>query len=90
MYVSRHAIMPTQFSDVAHETPSKLLGWGLEQTEGTVQTILQEVDLIVFSDEECRRRHDDTIHPSHICGGVPEGGQGQCSVSVSRKYFFSM
>lgn len=44
-----------------------------------VQTTLQEVDLIVFSDEDCRNRHSNTIHPSHICGGVPEGGRGQCS-----------
>lgn len=65
-----------------------MLGWGLEETGGTVQTILQEVDLIVFSDEDCRRRHDDMIYPSHICGGVPEGGRGQCSVSDIFKNIF--
>ncbi|XP_037029404.1 trypsin-like [Bradysia coprophila] len=79
VYVNRYAIIPHQFADVAHETPSRLLGWGLEQTGGTVQETLQEVDLIVFSDEECRHRHDDMIYPSFICGGVPEGGRGQCS-----------
>lgn len=43
---------------------------------------LQEVDLIVFSDEECARRHSTSPpHPSNICGGVPEGGKGQCNVS---------
>ncbi|XP_037045239.1 trypsin 3A1-like [Bradysia coprophila] len=77
--VSQYAILPRQFADVAHETPSKLLGWGLDQTGGVIQTTLQEVDLIVFSDEDCRDRHNSVIHPSHICGGVPEGGRGQCS-----------
>lgn len=91
VYVNRYVIIPPQFADVAHETPSRLLGWGLEETGGTVQTILQEVDLIVFSDEDCRRRHDDMIYPSHICGGVPEGGRGQCSVSdVFRNNFFAL
>jgi len=77
--VSRYATLPRQFADVAHETPSKLLGWGLDQTGGVIMTTLQEVQLMVFSDEECRNRHTMPIHPSHICGGVPEGGRGQCS-----------
>lgn len=86
--VSQYAILPSQFSDIAHETSSKLLGWGLNATEGVIMTTLQEVNLIVFSDEECRRRHNSVIHPSHICGGVPEGGRGQCSVSdMSDKNF---
>lgn len=68
------AILSTTYS-----ITSELVSVRLEQTGGVVQTTLQEVDLIVFSDEECRNRHNSPIHPSHICGGVPEGGRGQCS-----------
>lgn len=40
----------------------------------------QEVDLVVFSDEECDSIHGGKPHPTNICAGVPEGGKGQCSV----------
>lgn len=51
----------------------------LNATGGYIQRTLQQVDLMVFSDEECRNLHNSPIHPSHICSGVPEGGRGQCS-----------
>jgi len=76
----RYAILPQQFEDVEQDTPATLIGWGLDETGGTVQTHLQAAELIVFSDEECRRRHSvNPPHESNICGGVPEGGRGQCS-----------
>lgn len=83
MYVSRYAILPAQFEDIAHGTPSVVVvvaGWGYNETNGAIQDHLQEANLIVFSDEECRNRHEEIIHPSHICAGVPEGGRGSCSV----------
>ncbi|KAH8273439.1 hypothetical protein KR018_000612 [Drosophila ironensis] len=49
------------------------------QTGGVVQTQLQKVPLQVFSDGECSERHEQQLHASQICAGVPEGGQGQCS-----------
>lgn len=82
--IAAFAILPQQFEDVAQDVEATLIGWGLDETGGTVQTTLQEVSLIIFSDEECARRHSNgPPHQSNICGGVPEGGMGQCSVSHS-------
>lgn len=49
------------------------------QTNGVVQNTLQEVNLKVYSDEECNYRHNGVTFNSQICGGVDEGGMGQCS-----------
>lgn len=84
MEVESYAILPHQFDDLAQDVPATLIGWGLDETGGYIQQTLQEADLIVFSDEECARRHSNgPPHESNICGGVPEGGRGQCSVSLS-------
>ncbi|XP_001357932.2 chymotrypsin-2 [Drosophila pseudoobscura] len=57
-----------------------LIGWGLNATGGSIQTTLQEVNLKVYSDAECTSRHNGSTDPRyHICGGVDEGGMGQCS-----------
>ncbi|XP_022223549.1 chymotrypsin-2 [Drosophila obscura] len=57
-----------------------LIGWGLNATGGVIQTTLQEVDLKIYSDKECSDRHNGATDPRyHICGGVDEGGMGQCS-----------
>ncbi|XP_017122449.2 transmembrane protease serine 9 [Drosophila elegans] len=57
-----------------------LLGWGLNETYGSVQDTLQEVSLKIYSDEECTTLHGGKTDPQyHICGGVDEGGKGQCS-----------
>ena len=80
------SILPNQFDGISQGTPATLLGWG--DTLETIRTdILQKVDLIVFSNQICSERHNRTIHQSNICGGVPEGGRGQCSVCFL-KYFY--
>ncbi|KAH8294048.1 hypothetical protein KR054_007729 [Drosophila jambulina] len=57
-----------------------LIGWGYNETYGSVQETLQEVSLKIYSDEECTMRHEGQTDPKyHICGGVDEGGKGQCS-----------
>ncbi|EDV91668.1 trypsin-1 [Drosophila grimshawi] len=56
-----------------------LAGWGLNATGGVVQQQLHKVELQVFSDEECSRRHQAQLHASQLCAGVPEGWKGQCS-----------
>lgn len=44
--------------------------------------ILQNVNLLIYSDEECVERHDHLTNPSvHICVGVPDGSKGQCAVN---------
>lgn len=60
-------------------TPAVLSGWGLNATEGSLMTTLQSVELQIFSVADCAKLHNDKIHPSNICGGVVEGGKGQCS-----------
>uniref|UniRef100_A0A1I8M6P2 Uncharacterized protein n=1 Tax=Musca domestica TaxID=7370 RepID=A0A1I8M6P2_MUSDO len=71
--------LPDYNSASEPETPATLIGWGLNATGGVVQKQLQKVDLQIFSDEECSRRHGIDIHPTNLCAGVPEGGKGQCS-----------
>jgi trypsin len=45
--------------------------------------MLQEVDIFVVSDPDCEPVHNGNPHPSNICAGVPEGGQGHCKVIIS-------
>ncbi|CAO1328595.1 unnamed protein product [Diamesa tonsa] len=60
-------------------TPSVLAGWGLNATGGTIQQTLQKVDLEIFSASDCNDLHYAKVHYTNICGGVIEGGKGQCS-----------
>ncbi|XP_034662529.1 chymotrypsin-2 [Drosophila subobscura] len=80
-------VAPVKLPELGFATPQTenggegvLIGWGLNATGGTIQTTLQEVNLKVYSDEECTTRHKGATDPRyHICGGVDEGGMGQCS-----------
>ncbi|XP_037732176.1 chymotrypsin-2-like [Drosophila subpulchrella] len=80
-------VAPVQLPDLAYATPQTdaggegvLVGWGLNETGGYIQNTLQEVGLKIYSDEECTARHEGSTDPRyHICGGVDEGGKGQCS-----------
>lgn len=72
-----------QFSNTIPDITGTLIGWGLDQTDGEIQTILQRVDLRVYSTAECAAIHSGRTYPSNICAGVYGGGKGQCSVSIS-------
>ncbi|KAH8417067.1 hypothetical protein KR222_002565, partial [Zaprionus bogoriensis] len=80
-------VAPVQLPKLNFATPQLdeggsgvLIGWGLNATGGTIQTTLQEVPLKIYSDAECSTRHNGaTDGRYHICGGVDEGGMGQCS-----------
>ncbi|EDW66510.1 chymotrypsin-2 [Drosophila virilis] len=80
-------VAPVQLPALNFATPQSesggegtLVGWGLNATGGSIQTTLQQVQLKVYSDEECVARHQGSTDPRyHICGGVDEGGKGQCS-----------
>ncbi|EDV42031.1 uncharacterized protein Dana_GF17772 [Drosophila ananassae] len=80
-------VAAVQLPELAFATPQTdaggegvLVGWGLNETGGYIQNTLQQVDLKVYSDEECTTRHNGKTDPRyHICGGVDEGGKGQCS-----------
>lgn len=71
--------LPISGSYFSTGTPAVLSGWGLNATGGVVMTNLQKVDLQVFSAYDCNQLHRSTVHPTNICGGVREGGKGQCS-----------
>ncbi|XP_016961293.1 chymotrypsin-2 [Drosophila biarmipes] len=80
-------VAPVQLPDLGYATPQTdaggegvLIGWGLNATGGYIQSTLQEVGLKIYSDAECTERHEGRTDPRyHICGGVDEGGKGQCS-----------
>ncbi|XP_034116861.1 chymotrypsin-2 [Drosophila nasuta] len=80
-------VAPVQLPTLNFATPQveegaagELIGWGLNATGGTIQTTLQRVGLKIYSDAECTSRHNGaTDGRYHICGGVDEGGKGQCS-----------
>lgn len=85
MPLTTFPLLPEQFDDHAQGAPATLMGWGLNETGGTIQNVLQEVDLIVFSDEECLRRHAGGSflpNTANICAGTPNGGKGQCTVTI--------
>ncbi|XP_017058185.1 chymotrypsin-2 [Drosophila ficusphila] len=81
------SVAPVELPALAFAVPQSdvgvqgvLIGWGLNDTYGSVQNTLQEVSLKIYSDEECTIRHMGQTDPRyHICGGVDEGGKGQCS-----------
>lgn len=73
--------LPPRFYEVPGNWATKaiLVGFGLDKTGGTIQTRLQEVELLVASNDHCSTVHRNTVYPSNICAGIPEGGKGQCS-----------
>ncbi|XP_046802004.1 serine protease 46 isoform X1 [Lucilia cuprina] len=71
--------LPELNASTDNQTPVTLIGWGLNATGGVVQQLLQKVDLEIFDDDECSKRHGVQMHSTTICAGVPEGGKGQCS-----------
>ncbi|XP_067644505.1 trypsin-1-like [Eurosta solidaginis] len=68
-----------EIPQVPEGVPGSLAGWGVNVTGGYVQSILQEVDLKIYSDEECLKRHENDTTVNNICAGVDEGWMGQCN-----------
>ncbi|XP_036324593.1 chymotrypsin-2-like [Rhagoletis pomonella] len=68
-----------EIPQVPEGVPGVLAGWGRNYTNGPVQSTLQEVDLKIYSDEECLARHQNATTVDNICGGVDEGWKGQCN-----------
>ncbi|XP_054088294.1 trypsin alpha-3 isoform X2 [Zeugodacus cucurbitae] len=56
------------------------VGWGLNETQGSLQQQLQKVELELISREECRERTESQLYSTNICALAPEGTrQGQCN-----------
>ncbi|XP_013097368.2 chymotrypsin-2-like [Stomoxys calcitrans] len=68
-----------EIDQVPEGAPGVLAGWGLNSSFGSVQFHLQSVELKIYSDDECQLRHDNVTTADQLCGGVDEGGKGQCS-----------
>nr|CAD7204720.1 unnamed protein product [Timema douglasi] len=47
--------------------------------DGPLSDVLQQVDLLTYSDAECEQLLYGYPHAHNICAGVPGGGKGQCS-----------
>ncbi|XP_065354167.1 CUB and peptidase domain-containing protein 2-like [Calliphora vicina] len=83
--------LPDSFFEVPQTkegAPGVLAGWGLNATGGYIQKNLQEVNLKIYSDEECKSRHKGDTTADQICGGVDEGGKGQCSGDSGGPLFY--
>ncbi|KAF2888476.1 hypothetical protein ILUMI_17697, partial [Ignelater luminosus] len=75
-------VLPKQNEAPPAGATAVLAGWGRSATGGSIINHLQRVDLLVYSDADCSKAHGSTVNAiHHLCGGVPEGGKGQCSVS---------
>lgn len=69
--------LPVSGSYFETGTPSILVGWGLNATNGQRQSVLQKVDLQIYSSYDCNKIHYAKVHYTNICGGVPGGQKGQ-------------
>ncbi|KAB0804632.1 hypothetical protein PPYR_01602 [Photinus pyralis] len=73
-------ILPSQGETAPDGEWAVLAGWGASKTWGPVMKHLQRVDILVYSPDDCRAAHGNSVDERyHICAGVPEGWKGQCS-----------
>lgn len=57
--------------------------YNILQTGGSTQNYLQRVDVILYTDKNCKADHGSQVDLRyHVCTGVPEGGKGVCTVSI--------
>nr|CAD7599492.1 unnamed protein product [Timema genevievae] len=72
-------ILPSQSQYTSAGLTATLIGWGLIYNDGPLSDVLQQVDLLTYSDTECEQLLYGYPHAHNICAGVPGGGKGQCS-----------
>jgi trypsin len=65
-------------------TKTTVAGWGRVGSGQPISTILQKVDLQIYSYEDCKAAHGLStsgleIYPTNICAGVPEMGKSECN-----------
>lgn len=64
-------------------TMGKAAGWGTLQEDGKPSCLLQEVDVPVISNDECRKTNYSAkmISDNMMCAGYPQtGGKDSCQV----------
>lgn len=64
-------------------TLTTVVGWGIK-SNGQLSSILQKVDLQIYSYDDCKAAHSINpygldIYRSNICAGVPEMGKAECN-----------
>jgi Trypsin len=74
-------------------------GWGRTQEGGKSANVLQEIQLPIISNEQCRNRYsainkvisDKQFDNAVLCAGFDQGGQGECFACHLRfsKFSFS-
>ncbi|KAK9718087.1 Trypsin [Popillia japonica] len=76
-------VFPTKLAEPDFNTTQTLdgmvIGWGRNATNGYLPTILQKVDVKIYSNTICDTAHNGVVDlDHHICSGIPENGQGSC------------
>jgi len=73
--------LPNAGDEPAHGTRCWSAGWGLMQEGRSPAIELQEVDLQIYSHEECEKTQNSgyLIESAHLCAGWPQGGKDACS-----------
>lgn len=65
-------------------TKTVVAGWGRVGSNLPISTVLQKVELQIYSYEDCKAAHDLStssldIYRTNICAGVPEMGKAECN-----------
>ena len=65
-------------------TPTFVAGWGRIGSGEPISTMLQKVELQIYSYADCKTAHDEStsyldIYRTNICAGVPEMGKAECN-----------
>jgi hypothetical protein len=64
-------------------------GWGTLKEDGKPSCILQEVEVPVMSNENCRKNtkyNEKMITDNMLCAGYPEGMKDSCQVRSATSY----
>lgn len=66
-------------------TDGIVTGWGATQEHGSIATNLQEVQVPIMSNRQCRTTGygSSRITDNMLCAGLADGGRDSCQVSVS-------
>ncbi|KAJ0177949.1 hypothetical protein K1T71_006822 [Dendrolimus kikuchii] len=74
----RPVCLPEKGMSYSNYTAS-VIGWGTTEEGGSVSDTLQQVDVTIMSNMECRNtKYGNRITDNMLCAGVPEGGKDAC------------
>ncbi|GJQ76910.1 hypothetical protein Trydic_g15111 [Trypoxylus dichotomus] len=81
--IPKEYVYPTKLAEPDFNTNETLdgmvIGWGRNATNAYLPTILQKVDVKIYSNTICNAAHGGVVDLAHhICSGVSENGKGSC------------